>query len=232
MPAMGTSSSESITLVSASPRRRRLLSWLGVPFEVAAVDTAEDLDSPLAKDPPALARHLADEKSRSARAAGLGGDALVLTFDTIVVLDDTVLGKPSDDSDARRMLEALSDRSHQVVTGVAVSCPGDSAPSTFSVTTEVLMDRLTDRRIEEWMAVGEYAGCAGAYNIEGQIARVTEDQCYQNVAGLPLCHLYAALCARPGCSPAYARSPIARCDAALGRRCRLGPVVVTGPPSA
>lgn len=215
-----------IVLASASPRRRRLLSWLGLPFEVDAFDTPESLDTPLAADPSALAISLALEKAQAARDSGTADDALVLTFDTIVVLDGAVLGKPTDHEDAWRMLRALSGRTHQVVTGCALTCPG-AAPRSFAVVTDVQMLPLGDHHISEWMASGEYMGCAGAYNIEGQVAEVTESECYQNVAGLPLCHVYAALAEdMAGCLPATPESPIARCDAALGRTCALGPRVI------
>jgi hypothetical protein len=95
------------------------------------------------------------------------------------------------------------------------------------------MKPLSDCRIEAWMAMGEFMGCAGAYNIEGQVAEVTADECYQNVAGLPLCHLYAELTRRTddergGCAAdVLPTSPVASCDAALGRACRLGPKLVS-----
>jgi septum formation protein len=214
-----------VVLASQSPRRRRLLEWLGLPFTATAVDTPESLDSPLAADPPALAISLAAEKAEAARSEGLAEDALVLCFDTIVVLGDEVLGKPADVADAWRMLRALSGRTHQVVTGVAALPPGASEPHTLAVVTNVVMRSLTDADIEAWMGCGTFMGCAGAYNIEAQVAEVTLDECYQNVAGLPLCHLYAELAcdaelraALPG-EPAV---PIAPCDAALGRCCTLG----------
>ncbi len=213
-----------IVLASASPRRRRLLSWLGLPFEVAAVDTPESFDTPLAADPAALAISLAEEKAAAALDEGLGHDALVLTFDTIVVLGNELLAKPVDEADAWRMLRALSGRTHQVVTGCTVVCPGERSPRSFAVTTDVQMKQLSDCRIEAWMALGEYMGCAGAYNIEGQVAEVTADECYQNVAGLPLCHVHAELSrgeAAP-CTPGTTQNPVQRCDAALQRLCRLG----------
>lgn len=220
---MLSASGTPIILASRSPRRRRLLSWLGVPFDASHVDTPEDLDSPLANDPEALACSLAAEKAEAARADSPG--ALVLCFDTIVVYDGDVLGKPLDTADAWRMLRSLSGQTHQVVTGCAVQCPDAASPTTFAVTTDVRMKDLDDERIAEWMASGEYLTCAGAYNIEGQVAEVTEDECYQNVAGLPLCHLHAALTDTDltPCAPAGLTSPIAACDAALGRTCRLGP---------
>jgi septum formation protein len=206
------------------------LAWLGLPFDTAAVDTPEVLDTPLASDPPALAAALAAEKAEAARTEGLADDALVLCFDTVVVHDSRVLGKPNDVQDAWRMLRALSGAIHQVVTGVAILCPGERSARTFSAVTDVEMRRLGDDAIAGWMAHGTFLGCAGAYNIEAQVASVTEDECYQNVAGLPLCHLYAALGGLPpGCVPDGLTSPIAACDAALNRHCRLGPRLVNGP---
>lgn len=213
-----------LVLASASPRRRRLLAWLDLPFDVVAVDTPEDLDSPLASNPAALAISLAAEKAEAALAEGHAERALVLTFDTIVVLDGDVLGKPADVPDAWRMLRSLSGRTHQVVTGCALLCQGETTPRTFAVTTNVAMKPLTDCQIEAWMAMGTFMGCAGAYNIEAQVAEVTAEECYQNVAGLPLCHVYAELRANAcGCLPATPASPVGSCNAALGRRCALGP---------
>jgi septum formation protein len=222
-----------LVLASQSPRRRRLLAWLGLPFSATAVDTPEELDGPLASDPSALASSLAAEKAEAALAEGQPDGALVLCFDTIVVLDEQILGKPKDLPDAWRMLRALSGRTHQVVTGVAIASADGSALRTFAVTTNVTMKPLSDCRIEAWMAMGEFMGCAGAYNIEGQVAEVTADECYQNVAGLPLCHLYAELArdaekSADGClAGSLPTSPVQACDAALGRVCQLGPRLVS-----
>ena len=229
-PRMTAPAETSLVLASASPRRRRLLSWLGVPFEITAVNTPESLDSPLATDPAALARALAEEKGGAARESVTAPGALILTFDTIVVLDGELLGKPANDADAWRMLRALSGRTHEVVTGVALWLSDEPAPRSFAVTTSVRMRPLSDCAIQAWMALGEYRGCAGAYNIEGQVAEVDSDECYQNVAGLPLCHLYAALRELPGCPMADPGIPITRCDAVLGRTCRLGPSAVATSP--
>ena len=220
-----------IVLASQSPRRRRLLGWLGVPFACASVETPESLDTPLTAFPLKLAQSLAAEKAVAARETGLGDGALVLCFDTIVVLDDRVLGKPVDVNDAWRMLRALSGRTHEVVTGVALLAPRDAAPRTFAVATPVRMRTLCDADIESWMAHGTFLGCAGAYNIEAQVAEVGAADCYQNVAGLPLCHLYAALVEAGPLTERLAASPsipVAACDEALARRCALGPAVCSG----
>lgn len=216
-----------IVLASQSPRRRRLLEWLGIEFDCSAVDTPEELDSPLANDPPRLAMALATEKALAARALPHTAEATVLCFDTIVVHGGHLLGKPTDAADAMRMLRELSGQTHHVVTGCTIACP-DAEPVEFAVVTDVTMHDLDDDRIAQWMAQGTYLGCAGAYNIEAQVARVTTRECYQNVAGLPLCHLHARLSELPPeFRPAGLTSPIATCDAALGRRCELGREVTT-----
>lgn len=221
-----------IVLASASPRRRRLLAWLGLEYRVMATDSPESLESPLAVAPSALSISLAEEKLEAASAA-VDDDCLVMAFDTIVVLDGELLAKPADESDARRMLAVLADRSHQVVTGCAMRHQASNFSARFAVTSEVRMRALSPERIDRWLASGEYLGCAGAYNIESQIAEVGLDDCFQNVAGLPLCHVYSALrevFSANDSGPGHPGllEPIARCDATLGRACCLGPRVVGG----
>lgn len=224
--------SDNVILASASPRRRRLLAWLGIEYQVASADTAEDLTSPLASDPPALAISLAQEKARAvademipaATDPAAAPNPLLLAFDTIVVLDGEVLGKPADLDDARRMLRALSGRAHEVVTGVAVLAPGESECRTFAVTTLVRMRALDEAAIEAWAAEGELMGCAGAYNIERHLAEVDLDQCFQNVAGLPLCHLYRELRSW-GLAPTGLVAPVGTCDLLRGVTCEIGPAL-------
>lgn len=189
-------------------------------MDVTSVDTPENLDVPLV--PAALASGIAAEKALEAPT----DDRLTLAFDTIVVLDAEVLGKPTDADDARRMLRALSGRTHEVVTGVALREPQSEDVRTFSVTTHVDMRTLSDAEIDTWIAEGECMGCAGAYNIERHLASVGLDECFQNVAGLPLCHVFSALSEDDvrGVPEGLSR-PIAACDAALGRTCELGPRV-------
>lgn len=198
---------------------------LEVPYSCVSTDTAEELDTPLAADPAALVASLAAEKVAAARASGVTG--LVLGFDTVVLDGSRILGKPADVGEARKMLGSLSGRTHQVATGVALLAPGDSDPELFAVITPVRMKNLSSSEIESWIERGEVLGCAGAYNIEHHLAEVDLDQCYQNVAGIPLCHLYAALCRlheRLG-SP-LPSSPVAPCDSARQERCLLGPRLV------
>jgi septum formation protein len=197
-----------------------LLAWLEVPYASISTDTDEDLGSPLRRVPPVLARSLAADKARAARAqADAGARATVLAFDTIVVLDREVLGKPVGRADAEGMLLSLSGRTHDVITGVAILRADDDEPLTFAVTTPVAMRDLDDGTIAGWLDGEEALGCAGAYNIERHLASVEDGECYQNVAGLPLCHLYERL-ARIGFEGLA--SPVAACEAARGLECTLG----------
>lgn len=215
-------------LASASPRRRRLIGWLGLDARMLATDTVEDLTRPM--PPASLAVSLAAGKAVAARAAGARGT--ILAFDTIVIREGRVLGKPVDTDDARRMLESLSGDTHDVVTGVALYAETMAAPYTFPVTTPVRMRALDAGDIETWIAGGEALGCAGAYNIEHHLASVDDDQCFQNVAGLPLCHVYRALASGgSGDLAGDLLRPVEQCDAALGRHCLLGPVICADIPS-
>jgi septum formation protein len=211
-----------ILLASASPRRRRLFEWLGVPYEVASVDTPEDLESPLKAVPPVLARSIAAEKAMAARDSA-GQEPAIVACDTIVLSDRRILGKPADMEDAFAMLRSLSGRVHDVVTGVAVLLPGADTPRTFAVTTPVRMKELSEDEIQAWADKGELLGCAGAYNIEHHLASVEADQCYRNVMGLPLCHLHREL-VRSGFTGLT--SPVAACDEARCATCLLGPRIV------
>lgn len=215
-----------LILASASPRRRRLLAWLGAPYASVATGAHEDLASPLRRVPPVLARSIAADKARAARESAPGpatGDAdeaaAILAFDTIVVLDGEVLGKPADRADAERMLAALSGRTHSVITGVAVMRPDRSEPETFAVETPVEMRALDATAIDEWLSGDEALGCAGAYNIERHLASVADGECYQNVAGIPLCHVYERL-VRLGTEGLTA--PCAACEESRGITCALG----------
>jgi septum formation protein len=216
----------SLLLASASPRRRRLLAWLGVPYDVTSVDTPEDLTGPLKSLPPVLVRSIAAEKASAARkaAAASQGDAIdggptILGFDTIVLVDRRILGKPADLDGAWEMLRTLSGRTHEVVTGVAILRPEAVEPRTFAVTTVVRMRALTDDDIQAWADEGELLGCAGAYNIERHLASVDDGECFHNVAGTPLCHVYREL-TRSGIEGLT--SPAAACDAAWCTTCSLG----------
>ena len=169
-------------LASGSPRRLELLGELGFEPTVRPVDIDE---SPGVGEAPAdYVARLAREK---AQAQALPGE-IVLGADTIVALDRSLLGKPRDDADARRMLRELSGRAHQVLTGVAVCVPDRNLLEVEAVTTEVFFGQLSPDLIDWYVSTGEPADKAGAYAIQGRAAIFIEriEGNYSNVVGLPL----------------------------------------------
>jgi septum formation protein len=170
-------------LASESPRREQLLRLLGVPFTVAPARIDERVQA--GEHPAALVVRLAVGKAER-MAAAQPGDAVVIGADTVVAVDDEVLGKPRDDGDARRMLGLLSGRSHQVVTGVAVVAAGRVATAVEETT--VTFSVLDAADIDWYLATGDHAGKAGAYGIQGVAGLfVTRlEGSFTNVVGLPL----------------------------------------------
>lgn len=177
-----------LILASVSPRRRELLARLGIPFEVRPSGFEETLIPGLPA--AALAATLARGKTRdvAARLRAEGeGPALVLGADTLVVLDGQPMGKPASRDEAGRMLRALRDRTHEVVTAVALEGPGGREASDV-VTSRVRMRAYDDREIEAYVATGEPDDKAGAYAVQGLGGRLVDyvEGCYTNVVGLPL----------------------------------------------
>ena len=173
-----------VILASASPRRKELLGLFGVPFVIRAADIDETMDPD---------RTPFDEVGRVSRLKALAtareNDDVVIAADTIVVCGGAVLGKPKDEADAVAMLESLSGRDHQVMTGVTV-LRGDKAV-TFTEVTDLHFRELTAREIARYVASGEPMDKAGSYGIQGGAALfctgMTGD--YYNVMGLPVCRL-------------------------------------------
>lgn len=177
-------------LASQSPRRIELMRDAGYDITVRPADIDE---SPHPDEAPfALVERLARMKAAAAHAAA-GGDTVVAA-DTVVVLDDAILGKPADEVDARRMLRALSGRTHQVATGVCIM-RGDSI-SSFVEVTDVTFYELADEEIAVYVASGEPMDKAGAYGIQGSRGRMLVkriDGDFYNVVGLPIARLVRAL---------------------------------------
>jgi septum formation protein len=171
-----------IVLASASPRRQELLKNAGVEFVVKPANISEIRREDEA--PQAFAERMAREKAR-AIFAGMS-DQTVLGADTIVVVDDLVLGKPENELDAGRMLHLLSGRKHHVITGVCLI--GNNFEDVRSETTAVHFSALTNADIREYIATGEPMDKAGAYAIQGAasrwISKIEGD--YSNVVGLPV----------------------------------------------
>jgi septum formation protein len=179
-----------LVLASASPRRRWLLSALGIPFEVLAVDIDE---RPRAGETPAaFARRMAEEKARAAgerRALEAHARPVwVLAADTIVELDGHIFGKPDGEDGAAAMLRALAGRTHVVRTAMCLLEPGGALSEEASVTTEVGFRALDPEAIDK----------AGAYAIQGEGAHLVShvSGSFTNVIGLPLEEVAAWLRAR------------------------------------
>jgi len=183
-----------LVLASASPRRRELLEMLGLVLVVAAVDIDE---TPLPGERPAdYVRRVAGAKCDAAveaRAAGPDAALAVLAADTTVVSGAAILGKPADAADARRMLEGLSGRRHEVATAYRIRFGERQADRT--VTTSVSFRALAPAEIEAYVASGEWRGKAGGYAVQGIAgAFVTELRgSHTNVIGLPVAEVLADL---------------------------------------
>ena len=177
-------------LASGSPRRLMLLAQLGIEPEVRPSSFSE-------------ASGASDNVERlvQTNALGKGRDVLplckkddvVIAADTVVVLDDKVIGKPKNTEEAKEMLRALSGRSHKVLTGIAVFYQGKENVET--VATIVRFRKLTREEIDTYVATGEPMDKAGAYGIQGRGAILVEsiEGCYNNVVGLPLTKMYQML---------------------------------------
>lgn len=177
-----------VVLASASPRRRDILTSLGVPFTVFVSEADETCDE---ADPGLRVEAIARCKCEAAKNNRTPSDTeMILASDTLVCLDGQFLGKPSDADDAVRMLRMLSGRVHQVVSGIAVWYKGRMV--TAHDVTHVRFVPLTEADIEWYVATGEPFGKAGAYAIQGEAAKYVAEINgeYHNVVGLPVQCLY------------------------------------------
>ena len=169
-----------IVLASVSPQRRAILTQLGIPFTVVS-PSYEERDSPDA-DPVELVREHARGKARS---VGLHKEGPVLGVDTAVVVDGRSLGKPRGVAEAEAMLERLSGRTHEVISGLCLVTPGWE--ELHHEVTTVTFRALTARDLAHYLGSGEWEGRAGGYAIQGLGASLVEhlEGDYLNVVGLP-----------------------------------------------
>jgi len=178
-----------LVLASGSPRRKEILEKLGFDFVSCKTDVDETIPENL--DPSEIATYLATLKAE-ASLLDYPTDT-VIGSDTIVVLDDKVLGKPQNEEDAKRMLKALSGKTHVVYTGVCVAS-ADKKES-FCDKTCVTFAALSDYEIDEYIATGEPMDKAGAYGIQGYgcrfVSSINGD--FYSVMGLPANRLYEVL---------------------------------------
>ncbi|MBW2289662.1 MAG: septum formation inhibitor Maf [Deltaproteobacteria bacterium] len=176
-----------LILASASPRRRDLLDGAGIAFEVIPADIAEERR--LGERPVAFASRLAAEKARAvADRVGPEPARRILGADTIVVLDDSILGKPRDPRHAREMLARLTGRSHQVITAIALIRSDTLEIEVRAITSRVSMRAARAEELRDYVATGESLDKAGAYALQGGGRRFVErvEGSESNVIGLPL----------------------------------------------
>ena len=186
-----------LVLASASPRRAELLRAAGFECDVMPSEVDETMDPE--ETPDGYVRRVAQQKAEAVAQSVPG--RLILSADTVVVIDNQVLGKPSDEKDARRMLRLLSGREHLVMTGVCLIQAHEGTTRTQIVVARTLVEfaPLSDLEIRWYIDSGEPWDKAGAYAVQGLASRfVTRiEGSYSNVVGLPVAEVYA-MCTRAG----------------------------------
>jgi septum formation protein len=192
-----------LILASSSPRRKRLLKQIGIPFNAMSSNVEENLIDPRSLISPG---NLAVKKAEAIHLELHNN--WILGADTVVVLGETFLGKPKDQEDAQSMLLQLSGKEHKVMTGFCLLDPNRETAHMEEITTLVRVKELTEQEIRGYIMTGEPFGKAGGYGIQGVGAFMVESisGSYSNVVGLPLCALVKALC----CTGALKTFPIIR----------------------
>lgn len=181
-----------VILASNSPRRKELLSGLDIPYQIK---TLPDIDEsyPDHLQGEDIATYIAKEKA-DAYLDKLTDDTLLITADTIVLLEGKVYGKPVDEAEARQMLHDLSGRTHQVLTGVCITTK--QKQKIFAVSSEVRFAKLETDEIEYYVSKYKPLDKAGAYGVQewiGYIAVENISGSYFNIMGLPIQRLYREL---------------------------------------
>jgi septum formation protein len=174
-------------LASKSPRRHYLLTQAGLEFQVIP-STIDENKFPLS-DPETYVQELATAKARD--IARKHPESWVIGADTIVLIDETILGKPRSKNQARAMLQQLSGKTHQVLTGYCISCESRQVLFSETVTTSVLFKQLSEDEIEWYIGSDEPFDKAGAYAIQGLGTFLVKaiNGSYTNVVGLPVCEV-------------------------------------------
>lgn len=179
-----------ILLASQSPRRQELLKGLGIDFEIVKIESDESFPDELIREE--ITEHISENKANSFRE--LGPSEILITADTLVWLNNKILGKPKDHEDAFNMIAEMSDTTHEVFTSVTLK--SSEKTFTFSETTEVVFDKFSKEEINFYIENFKPYDKAGAYGIQDWLgyAKISRIQgCYYNVMGLPLRKLYQEL---------------------------------------
>lgn len=175
-----------VILASKSPRRKQLMAELNIPFEIIVADIDETIN-----ESNTLTKEIEELSYRKAKAVFENNkDALVIGSDTIVVINNKVLGKPKDELDAKRMLKMMQNNKHQVITGVTL-LNKDSRES-FSVVTDVYFNEMSDEEIDEYIKTKEPMDKAGSYGIQGHGSKFIKkiDGDFYAVMGFPIAEVY------------------------------------------
>lgn len=181
-----------IYLASSSPRRRKLLKQLGFDFTTFSVDVEETLLND--ETPQEAVQRLAEEKLNE--AVKKVSDGIIITADTLVVLNNTILGKPKDQNEAKEMLRTLSGNTHTVFTGFAIFNSPENRKIVDYEETRVTFYDLTENEIVNYVGTGSPLDKAGSYGIQDDIGAAfikRIEGCYYNVVGLPLAKVYHSL---------------------------------------
>ena len=182
-----------VVLASASPRRKELLTQIGIKFRTCTSKKEEEI---LRNKPEDIVKDLSYTKARDVYDRG-NRDAIVIGADTIVVADEEVLGKPKDAEDAFRMIKKIQGDVHQVYTGVSIIWQqnNNTHVSSFVAMTEVELYYMSDEEIRNYIELKEPYDKAGGYAIQGYFARYVKQikGDYNNVVGLPIGKLYQVL---------------------------------------
>ena len=184
-----------LILASKSPRRRELIKLLNIPFECISADTDESVS---VSSPELAVCEISRKKAEAAAAKrGVFEDEVVIGSDTVVVLGEKILGKPRDRADAFATLAALSGKTHRVLTGVTLIYlkNGKKEVKSFFERTEVTFKSLSEREINGYLDLGEYADKAGSYAIQGVFSAYIEsvNGDFNNVVGFPVSRVYNEL---------------------------------------
>lgn len=179
-----------ILLASQSPRRQELLKGLGIDFEIVKIESDESFPEELNREE--ITEHISENKANAFRE--LNPNEILITADTLVWLNNKVLGKPKDHQDAFDMIAEMSDATHEVFTSVTLK--SSEKIITFSETTEVVFDKFSEEEIHFYIENFKPFDKAGAYGIQDWLgyAKISKiNGCYYNVMGLPLRKLYQEL---------------------------------------
>ncbi len=195
-----------IILASASPRRKELLEQVGIEFEICPAKGEEVITKTV---PSEVVCELSEQKAMEVaqlitqydeahRDITTPADIMVIGADTVVAYGSQILGKPKDEEDARRMLTMLAGNTHSVYTGVTlvfIDKDGRAGKKTFYEKTDVVMHKMSQKQISDYIATGEPMDKAGSYGIQGKCAIYVKEihGDYNNVVGLPVARLYQEL---------------------------------------